>query len=98
MKAIISAVVLTLTLAGCSSVGPVRSVGDDKYTVGSSSNSGFMSWDEVDGMATDRAAAYCKDQGKDLTDVALTTHGARGWTAQEAEVTFKCKAPVIAKP
>lgn len=84
--------VAALALAGCTSISDVSPMGDGKYTVGSSVQGGFSTWAEVQSLAVKRAAAYCQAQGKEISDVNVQTHGARGWTPQEVEVTFKCAA------
>jgi uncharacterized protein YceK len=83
--------VAVLILSGCSSVSTVTPIGDGKYMVGSTVHGGFTSWDEVKRMAVDKAASFCQGQSKELTGVQTQTEGARGWTPQEAEVTFSCK-------
>lgn len=76
--------------AGCSSVSAVTPVGKDTYTVGSESRGGFTGWAEVKASAIQQADAYCTSLGKHIADVETKTHGARGWTPMEAEVTFRC--------
>ena len=81
---------LLLTCTACASVSNVSTVGKDTYTVGSDSRGGFQSWAEVKAMAIQKAEAHCTSLGKHVSDVKTETHGARGWTPMEAEVTFRC--------
>jgi len=78
-------------LAGCASTSNVTPLGDGKYTVGSKVHGGMTSWNEIKAMAVNKGTAYCKQQGKEISGVQIETHGVRGWTPQEAEVTFECK-------
>ncbi len=80
---------VTLAMAGCTSLSDVVRVGDNKYSV-SSTVRGGASWSEVKGLALKRANEYCESQGQELSSSETQTHGARGWTPQEAEVTFQC--------
>jgi hypothetical protein len=38
----------------------------------------------------ERANEYCTSRGKQMHQVDMQTHGVRGWTPQEAELTFSC--------
>lgn len=40
-----------------------------------------------------RADEYCRGQSKQMRQVDMQTHGVRGWTPQEAELTFACDQP-----
>ncbi|QAB15119.1 hypothetical protein [Hydrogenovibrio thermophilus] len=80
----------SLLIVSCSSVTKVTKVGKDTYTVGSQVRGGMTSWAEVKQMALTEADAYCSSLGQELVSSNIETHGARGWTPQEAEVTFKC--------
>lgn len=79
-------------LAGCSSVTDVVPVGKDTYTVGATMSGNFPSWPEVKGLAMKRGNEYCASLHKNLVLVKTETHGARGWTPLEAEITFECLA------
>lgn len=88
--------VLTLAaMAGCSSVGEVMPVGPDTYTVGSEKGGQFWtmgpSWSDVKALGLNRANEYCAKQNKTMSVVNWDTHGARGWTPLNAELTFKCE-------
>lgn len=86
----VEVLVVIVTLAGCSSVSDVTPVGKDTYMVGSQVRGGLTSWAEVKSLALQRAASYCGGLGKHMAIVDTETHGARGWTPQEAEITFRC--------
>lgn len=86
------AIVAAAALSGCSSVTDVVPVGRDTYTVGASMSGNFPSWPEVKGLAYKRSNEYCAGLGKNMVPVKTETHGARGWTPLEAEVTFQCLA------
>lgn len=77
-------------VVGCASTTNVTPLGDGKFTVASKVHGGMSSWNEVKTMAVNKAAAFCKDQGKEISDVQIETHGVRSLTPQEAEVTFRC--------
>lgn len=91
MKFLLLSALAVVALSGCSSVSQVTPMGSDTYSVGSQVKGGFTSWSEVKAMAVKRATEYCAAQDKNLKVVDVATHGARGWTPQEAEVTFKCE-------
>lgn len=63
--------------------------------VGSEVRGGFASWAEVRALTLNRATEYCAGKGKEMEQMDSKTRGARGWTPQEAELTFRC---VDAKP
>ncbi len=80
----------TLSLAGCASVSPVAPLGDGKYMVGYEVRGGLTSWSEVKAQALLQAQTFCTGQGKQPEVLDIKTRGARGWSPQNAEVTFKC--------
>jgi hypothetical protein len=82
-----------LLAAGCQSVSEVVPAGNGTYMVGSEVRGGFSSWAEVRALTLRRANEYCSGQGKEMVQVDSKTRGARGWTPQEAELTFKCVEP-----
>jgi hypothetical protein len=47
-------------------------------------------WGEVKASSLKRADEYCAQRGKQMHQVDMQTHGVRGWTPQEAELTFTC--------
>lgn len=83
-------VAAALGLQGCQSVSDVVPAGSGNYMVGSQVRGGFSSWTEVRALTLTRANEYCAGQGKDMEQVDSKTRGARGWTPQEAELTFRC--------
>jgi hypothetical protein len=40
-------------------------------------------WGEVKASSLKRADEYCRQQGKQMHQVDIQTHGVRGWTPQE---------------
>lgn len=49
-------------------------------------------WGKIKASSLKRADEYCKQQGKQMEQVDMQTHGVHGWTPQEAELTFSCVA------
>ena len=86
----IGVLLLILATVACSSTTQVVRVGENQYTVGSQVRGGLTSWAEVKQLALDKANAHCESLGKQMVSSQIETHGARGWTPQEAEVTFQC--------
>lgn len=89
MKKILICVAAAM-LAACQSVSNVTPAGNGTYMVGSQVRGGFSSWAEVRALTLDKASEYCAQQDKDMEQIDSKTHGARGWTPQEAELTFRC--------
>ena len=89
MKEIIVGV-LAMVCAGCVSVSEVIPVGKSKFTVSSEMAGQFPSWSEVKQLALKRANTHCESLGKVMTVDKWETHGARGWTPLNAELTFEC--------
>ncbi|MGY2492368.1 hypothetical protein [Cupriavidus sp. CP313] len=83
----------SLMLVACQSVSSVVPAGNGTYMVGSEVRGGFSSWAEVRALTLNRASEYCAGQGKEMEQVDSKTRGARGWTPQEAELTFRCNEP-----
>jgi hypothetical protein len=52
----------------------------------------MTSWGEIKATSLKRADDYCRQQGRQMHQVDMQTHGVRGWTPQEAELTFACVA------
>lgn len=81
----------TLTaLAACTSISEVSPAGDGHYTVTTQVRGGMTPWGEIKASSLKRADQYCRDHGKQMHQVDMQTHGVRGWTPQEAELTFSC--------
>lgn len=83
-------VVALIALAGCQSVGQTLPVGVDTYKVSSESSKLFASWSDVKDLSIKRANDFCDGMKKTMTVVSWETHGVRGWTSLNAELTFKC--------
>lgn len=79
-------------LAACTSISEVAPAGDANYTVTTQVRGGMTPWGEIKASSLKRADEYCKQQGKRMHQVTMQTHGVRGWTPQEAELTFACVA------
>jgi hypothetical protein len=89
MKLPIALTVLTLITA-CTSISEVTPAGDGHYTVTTQVRGGMTAWGEIKASSLKRADEYCRQQGKQMHQVDMQTHGVRGWTPQEAELTFAC--------
>ena len=91
MKIIILSVT-ALFLISCASVSDIAPVGQNTYRVSSQMSGNFPSWPEVKGLSIKKANEYCKRNGKVMLEDKWETHGARGWSPLNAELTFKCIA------
>lgn len=91
MKKIIIGIT-ALLLMSCASVSTIAPVGQNTYRVSSQMSGNFPSWPEVKGLSIKRANEYCKSNGKIMLEDKWETHGARGWSPLNAELTFKCIA------
>lgn len=80
--------IMLLILTGCSTVGTVLPVSGDTYMVTTSGH--YTSWSELKASSIQRANDFCAKQNKHIEVVGWETHGVRGWSPQEAELTFKC--------
>ncbi|MFL9983058.1 hypothetical protein [Paraburkholderia sediminicola] len=89
MKTKIALTVLIM-LAACTTISDVTPAGDGHYTVTTQVRGGMTPWGEVKATSLKRADEYCSSQGKQMHQVDMQTHGVRGWTPQEAELTFAC--------
>lgn len=89
MKRIITLLALT-TIAACTTISGVTPAGDGHYTVTTQVRGGMTPWGEIKASSLRRADDYCSQQGKQMHQVDMQTHGVRGWTPQEAELTFSC--------
>jgi hypothetical protein len=69
----------------------LRGAKKDTYRVSSEMGGQFPSWSDVKGLSLRRASEYCKETGKYMVEDRWQTHGARGWTALNAELTFRCQ-------
>lgn len=91
MKLFVAVTALTV-LAACTSISEVSPAGDGRYTVTTQVRGGMTPWGEIKASSLKRADEYCTQQGKQMHQVDMQTHGVRGWTPQEAELTFACVA------
>ena len=87
-------VLIALLLGACgTSISPILPTGRDTYVV-SVRTRGFFSgtgtWSEVKERALAKAISFCTNQSKHTTVVSWDTHGVRGWSTLEAELTFMC--------
>jgi hypothetical protein len=77
-------------LSACTTVSTVDSRQDGHLTLMSRARWSLTSWNHVRTVGMKHAAAYCKDQDKQLHVVALHTEGVWGVTDQTVEVVFDC--------
>ncbi|WP_208545834.1 hypothetical protein [Paraburkholderia steynii] len=75
-------------LTGCTSVSEVTPAGDGHYTLTTQVRGGMTPWGEVKASSLKRADDYCRKWGMQMHQIDMQTHGVRGWTPQEAELTF----------
>ncbi|MEI8645044.1 hypothetical protein P4S60_05295 [Pseudoalteromonas sp. Hal040] len=84
------AIFCLLTVVGCSSVSNVLPVGKNQFRVSSEMGGQFPSWSDVKELSIKKAIEYCASTSKTMEEISWETHGARGWTPLNAELTFKC--------
>jgi hypothetical protein len=77
-------------LAACTTISDVTPAGNGRYIVTTQVRGGMTPWGEVKASSLKRADEYCRQQGLQMHQVDMQTHGVRGWTPQEAELTFSC--------
>ncbi|MEW6342901.1 MAG: hypothetical protein RXR20_09600 [Paraburkholderia sp.] len=77
-------------LSACTAVSPIDSRQDGHLTLMSRARWGLTSWNHVRTVGVRHAAAYCKDQNRQLHVVAVHTAGVWGVTDQTIEVVFDC--------
>ena len=82
--------ICSLFFVGCSSVSNVAPVGKDTYRVSSEMGGQFPSWSDVKGLSLKKANEFCKTKGAYMKEGEWETHGSRGWTPLNAELTFTC--------
>jgi hypothetical protein len=82
----------SLFFIGCSSISNVIPVGKDTYRVSSEMSGQFPSWSDVKGLSLSKANEFCNAKGMYMKEGDWETHGARGWTPLNAELTFTCIA------
>jgi len=91
MRALYLAAIVGI-VAGCTTISDVTPAGDGNYTVTTQVRGGMTPWGEIKASSLKRADEYCRQQGKQMHPVDMKTHGVRGWTPQEADLTFSCLA------
>lgn len=88
-------VLISLVLSGCSTVGDVMPISGDTYSVTTSGH--HTSWAGLKASSIQSARSFCEAQNKQMALVGWDTNGIRGWTPQEAELTFNCLAQLPSK-
>jgi hypothetical protein len=87
-------IIIALTLAGCTSVSTIIPIGLDVFTVGSTMGGQFWtfgpSWPEVKALSLVQSNKFCNERGQYMEVIRWETHGVRGWTTLNAELTFRC--------
>lgn len=83
-------IVVSLALVSCATTSEVISVGKDTYRVSAEMGGQLPSWSDVKGLALKKANSFCSEKGMYMKEGAWETHGARGWTPLNAELTFQC--------
>ena len=81
---------LLFLLVGCVSVSEVLPVGKNTYRVSSEMGGQFPSWSDVKGLSLKEANKFCSEKNSYMKEIGWETHGARGWTPLNAELTFEC--------
>jgi hypothetical protein len=81
---------IALFLSGCASVSEVISVGKNTYRVSSEMSGQFPSWPEVKALSLKKANEHCLTKGRYMKEGSWETHGARGFSPLNAELTFEC--------
>jgi hypothetical protein len=84
--------ICSVFIMGCSSVSNVLPVGKDTYRVSSEMGGQLPSWSDVKGLSLIKANDFCKAKGSYMKEGEWETHGSRGWTPLNAELTFTCIA------
>ena len=80
--------IITLILTGCSAVGNVQPISGNTHSVTSSGH--YTSWSELKTSCIQSAREFCATENKQSVIVDWETHGVRGWSPQEGELTFNC--------
>lgn len=86
MRNIIIAIIF-LSCYGCAWVDSPIKLTEDEYMVVCGGN--YRSWSEIKKDCYKEAEIFCGE--KNIKLVSYTTHGVRGWSPQESELTFRCK-------
>lgn len=83
-------VAIAVLAAGCTSVTPVTSLGNDTYIVGSKTNKPGRGHTDMKIRAVKEAEGHCQKMGRTMVVESTKSSGAQGWTAVNGEVVFKC--------
>lgn len=87
-------IISTLILTGCGTVSNVLPVGPNTYRVSSEMiGAGIPSWSDVKDLCINAGNEYCLALGKVMREGEWETHGVRGWTPMNGELTFQCVEP-----
>lgn len=79
-----------LALTGCATAfTPITQAGGT-YFVASKQTWGMKDWSTLQAETLQKAAAFCAQQGKDMRQIDVRTHGEMGWSPQETGLTFRC--------
>ncbi|AOE49416.1 hypothetical protein [Kangiella sediminilitoris] len=90
MKLLICSVFFSTLLAGCATTSEVIPVGKETYRVSAEMGGQFPSWSDVKGLALKKANEFCQSKNMYMVEKDWVTHGSRGWTPLNAELTFTC--------
>ena len=91
-----SVVMLAFLLSACGTAfSPVLPTSRDAYLLSGRVRGfgilGFTSWSELKESTVGKAISFCATKNKHATVLSWDTHGVRGWSPLEAELTFTCE-------
>lgn len=92
MRTLIFLGLVISVLAGCASTSEILSVGKNTYRVSAEMGGQFPSWSDVKGLALTKANEFCQSKNMYMVEKGWETHGSRGWTPLNAELTFTCSS------
>lgn len=81
-----------LGLSACSSISPVKSEGDNLFSVTYNAGMEMMMWVELKNKALQQAESHCESAGQKMVRPKITSNRATGLTPKEATVSFNCVA------
>ena len=79
---------ILLSIYGCAWVDKPTKLTSNDYMVVAGGN--YRSWSDIKKDCYEEAEEFCRSIGKGVETVNYATHGVRGWSPQEAELTFRC--------
>ncbi len=82
--------IVSLILTGCSYAGNVLPTGADTNVVSCTGH--HSSWSTVKVKCIEQANEFCGSKKQHMKIISWDTHGVRGWSPQEAELTFTCSS------